>query len=83
MLCKLSVLVLLLALAGTSRSSEVNRKSEEVLLNSEVLNKKLLPNVKHLLKEVGDGNRQKFLRLVDGLRVDGYKFVDGKLTKKF
>lgn len=78
MFSKLSVLTLLvIALAGISRSSEVNRKNEEVLLNSEVLNKKLLPNVKRLLKEGGDGNRQKFLRLVDGLSVDGYKFVDG------
>lgn len=80
MLCKLSVLALLLALAGISRSSEVNRKSDEALLNSEVLGKKLLPNVKHLLKEGGDGSRQKFLRLVDGLRIDGYKFVDGKVS---
>lgn len=74
------MLALLSALVNISRSSEVHQsvqKNEEVLLNSEVLNKKILPSVKHLLKENNDGNRQKFLHLLNGLEVDGYKFVDG------
>lgn len=81
MLSKLSVLALLLALVDVSRASEVNQsvqKNGDALINSAVLNKKLLPNVKHLLKEGSDGNRQKFLRLLDGLHIDGFKVVDGK-----
>lgn len=74
------VFVLFLAIVDISRSSEVHRSMHEhALLNSEVLNKKLLPDVKHLLKENSDGNnRQKFLHLLSSLDIDGYKFVNGK-----
>lgn len=75
MLGKLSMFAVLLALADVSRSSEVSQKN---LINSEVFSKKLLPSVKHLLKEGNDGNRQKFLRMLDGLDVDGYKKVSGE-----
>lgn len=81
MLCKLSVLTLFLALLDVSRSSEVNQsvhKIEHVQLNSEVLNKRLLPSVKHLMSGNSNGNREKFLRLLDGLQIDGFKFVDGE-----
>lgn len=81
MFTRLSLLALFLALLDISRSSEVLQsapKSEDVLVNSETLNKKLLPNVRHLLKDGNDGNRQKFLHLINELQVDGYKFVDGK-----
>jgi hypothetical protein len=76
MLRRLSVLALFLVLLDISRSSEVQ---QSVQMNEDVLvNKKLLPNIKHLLKDGSDGNRQKFLHLIDELQVDGYKFVDGK-----
>lgn len=77
----ISVLTLLLALLDISRSSEVSlsaQKSDSALINSQILNKKLLPNVKHLMTGGNDANRQKFLRLIDGLNVEGYKFVDGE-----
>lgn len=70
-----------MVLLDISRSSEVHQsvqKSEEILLNNEVLNKRLLPRVKHLLKDKSDGNRQKFLHLLDALDVEGYKIVDGE-----
>lgn len=71
--CNLSsVIVLFLVIVDVSRSSEVHHQSN-------VLNKKLLPDVKHLLKENSDGNRQKFLHLLSSLEVDGYKFVNGKV----
>lgn len=85
MLSTVSVLTLLLALLDISRSSEVNlsaQKSDSVLINSQILNKKLLPNVKHLMSSGNDANRQKFLRLVDGLNVEGYKFVDGECKRR-
>lgn len=81
MLSKVSVLTLFLALLDFSRSSEVNQsiqKPDNVQLNSQILNKKLLPSVKHLMTGGNDANRQKFLRLIDGLHVEGYKFVDGE-----
>lgn len=71
---------MLLVFIDTSRSSEVKspmQKNQDVLDNSEMLNKKVLPYVKHLLKDNGDGDRQKFLRLINGLEIDGYKIVDG------
>lgn len=74
MLSKLSALLLFWALIDISRSSEEHQsvqKIEDVLFN-----KKVLPRVKHLLKKNSDGNRQKFLHLLDGL--DGYKIVDGE-----
>lgn len=74
------MLALFLALLDISRSSEVlqsAQKSED----SEMLNKKLLPNVKHLLEDGSDSNRQKFLRLINALQADGYKIVDGKKKK--
>lgn len=81
MLSKVSVLTLFLALLDFSRSSEVNQsvqKNDNVPLNSQILSKKLLPNVKHLMTGGNEANRQKFLRLIDGLQVEGYKFVDGE-----
>lgn len=83
MLKKLSVVALILALVDMSRSNEVNlsvKKNQEVLNNREMLNKKLLPNVKQLLKDNSDGSRQKFLRLLDALEIEGYKVADGKWT---
>lgn len=80
-----AVLTLLLALLDISRSSEVNlsaQKSDSALINSAILNKKLLPNVKHLMTGNNDANRQKFLRLIDGLSVEGYKFVDGECKQR-
>ena len=77
MLKRLSILVLLLTLLDISRSSEVPQ-NEDAFLNRETLNKKILPSVKHLLKDGNNGNRQKFLHLINSLQVDGYKFVDGK-----
>lgn len=80
MLRKLSALLVIMVLIGISRSSEVHRSvktSKDSELNSEVLNKKLLPSVKHLLKDNTDGNRQKFLHLLDRLDIDGFKFVNG------
>jgi hypothetical protein len=77
--CTRLVFVLFLAIVDISRSTEVHRSvHEHALLNSEVLNKKLLPDVKHLLKGNSDGNRQKFLHLLSSLEIDGYKFVNGK-----
>lgn len=70
MLREFLVLALVLAIVNVSRSSEMT--------NSDVLNKKLLPSVNHLLKDHNDGNRQKFLRLLSQVDVDGYKFVDGE-----
>jgi hypothetical protein len=81
MLKRLSILALLLTLLDISSSSEVHQsaqRSEDEFLNHETLNKKILPSVKHLLKDGSDGNRQKFLHLISSLQVDGYKFVDGK-----
>lgn len=78
---RLSALALFLALLDISRSSEVLQSiqsSKDVLVNSETQNKKLLPNVKHLLKDGNDGTHQKFLHLINELQIDGYKFVDGK-----
>lgn len=81
MIKRLSIIALLLALVDISKSSEVLQsvqKSDDALVNSEMLQKKILPNVKHLLKSGNDGNRQKFLQLVNNLQVDGFKIVDGK-----
>jgi hypothetical protein len=80
MYCKqLTVLALFLVIVDISRSSEVHQTTHEhAVLNSDVLNKKLLPDVKHLLKGNSDGSRQKFLRLLSTLEVDGYKFVNGE-----
>lgn len=80
MLSKLSVVALLCALVNISISSEVNlsvQRNQNALTNSEMFNKKILPNVKQLLKGLNDGNRQKFLRIVDGIDVNDYKFSDG------
>jgi hypothetical protein len=71
-------LLCLAALIDVSRASEVPPKSERHAINSDVLNKKLLPDVRHLLKEKSDGNRQRFLHLLSSLEVDGYKLVNGK-----
>lgn len=77
---QLTVLALFLVIVDISRSSEVHQSvHEHTLLNSDVLNKKLLPDVMHLLKENSDGSRQKFLKLLSTLEVDDYKFVNGKL----
>lgn len=81
MLKRLSIVALLLTLLDISSSSEVPQtaqKSEDNFLNHDTLNKKVLPSVNHLLKDGGDGNRQKFLHLIKSLQVDGYKVVDGK-----
>lgn len=81
MLRQLLVLALILGVVDISKSNEVNpsvQKNQEVLHNSEMLSKKVLPNVKQLLKDNSDGNRQKFLHLLDALEVDGYKVADGK-----
>lgn len=85
MYCKqLTVLVLFLVIVDISRSSEVHKSvHEHALLNSDVLNKKLLPDVKHLLKGNSDGSRQKFLKLLSTLDVDGYKFVNGMFFEIF
>lgn len=77
----LSVLALILALVDISRSNELNhhdRKNQDIIENSETMNKKLLPNVKQLLKDNTDGNRQKFLRMLNALEVEGYKVADGR-----
>lgn len=76
MLSKLSALLLFWALIDISRSGEVHQPVQKI--DEVSLNKKFLPRVKHLLKENSDGNRQKFLHLLDELEVDGYKFVDGE-----
>lgn len=76
-----AIFILVLAIVNISSTSEVHQsaqKNEQILLNHDVMNKKLLPDVKHLLKENSDGNRQKFLHLLNSLEVDGYKFVNGK-----
>lgn len=79
MYCKVTVLALFLVIVDISRSSEVHPTvHEHTLLNSDVLNKKLLPDVKHLLKGNSDGSRQKFLKLLSTLEVDGFKFVNGE-----
>lgn len=85
MFCKLvTVLVLFLVFVDISRSSEVHQPvHEHTLINGDVLNKKLLPDVKHLLKGNSDGSRQRFLRLLSGLEVDGYKVVSGKEKFEF
>ncbi|CAG9799046.1 unnamed protein product [Chironomus riparius] len=70
------IALLFLVLIDISISSEVQKNNEKRLINSEVLNKKLLPDVKHLMKDNIDGNRQKFLHLLNDLEVDGYKFVN-------
>lgn len=72
------IALLFLVLIDISISSEVQKNNEKRLINSEVLNKKLLPDVKHLMKDNIDGNRQKFLHLLNDLEIDGYKFVNGK-----
>lgn len=78
-----TVLVLFLVFVDISRSSEVHQPvHEHTLINGDVLNKKLLPDVKHLLKGNSDGSRQRFLRLLSGLEVDGYKVVSGKKNFK-
>lgn len=77
--CNLAVFVLFLVIVDNSRSSEVQQSvHDHAVLNGDILNKKLLPDVKHLLKENNDGSRQKFLHLLSSLEVDGYKFVNGK-----
>lgn len=76
MLSKLSVLLFFWALLDFSRSIEVHQpvqKIEEVLVH-----KFFLPRVEYLLEENSDGNRQKFLHLLDGLEIGGYKFVNGE-----
>jgi hypothetical protein len=75
---KISLIALLLVALDVSMASEVPQHSERHLMNSDVLNKKLLPDVKHLLKENSDGNRQKFLHLLDSMDFEGYKFVNGE-----
>jgi len=72
------IALLFLVLIDFSISSEVQKNNEKRLINSEVLNKKLLPDVKHLMKDNIDGNRQKFLHLLNDLEANGYKFVNGK-----
>jgi hypothetical protein len=80
--CKrLSILLLFLAIASISSAVEVNRsvqKNENVLASDALNEKKLLPDIKHLLKENSDGNRQRFLHLIRSLENDGYKFVNGR-----
>ena len=81
---RLSVLVLILVIVDVSRSSEVHQSvHDDSVLNGDVLNKKLLPDIKHLLKENCDGNRQKFFHLLSSLEVDGYKFVNGKCELRY
>jgi hypothetical protein len=72
------IALLFLVLIDISISSEVQKNNEKKLINSDVLNKKLLPDVKHLMKDNIAGNRQKFLHLLNDLEADGYKFVNGK-----
>lgn len=72
------IALLFLVLIDISITSEVQKNNEKRLINSEVLNKKLLPDVKHLMKDNIDGNRQKFLHLLNDLEANGYKFVNGK-----
>lgn len=75
---RLSILALvMITLLDISRSSEVPQSSEK-FLNHDTLNKKILPSVKHLLKDGSDGNKQKFLHLINEVQVEGYKSVDGK-----
>jgi len=74
---RLLAVALFLALVNISSSSEVQQPNKQ-MINSDVMNKKLLPNVKHLLKDNSDGDRQRFLHLLDELEVEGYKFVNGK-----
>lgn len=71
------IALLFLVIIDISISSEVQSSSDKKLINSDVLNKKLLPDVKHLMKDIIDGDRQKFLHLLNNLEVDGYKFVNG------
>ena len=81
MMNKLYLLALFCALVKLSRSSEVNmsaQKNQNNLENSEMLNKKFLPNVKQLLKNNNDGDRHKFLRVLDGINIIDYEVVDGK-----
>ena len=81
---RLSVFVLILVIVDVSRSSEVHQSvHDDSVLNGDVLNKKLLPDIKHLLKENCDGNRQKFFHLLSSLEVDGYKFVNGKCELRY
>lgn len=81
---RLSVFVLILVIVDVSRSSEVHQSvHDDSILNGDVLNKKLLPDIKHLLKENCDGNRQKFFHLLSSLEVDGYKFVNGKCNLRY
>lgn len=81
---RLSVLVLILVIIDVSRSSEVHQSvHDNAVLNNDVLNKKLLPDIKHLLKENCDGNRQKFFHLLSSLEVGGYKFVNGKCELRY
>jgi hypothetical protein len=75
---QISIVLLFLAVVDISRS--VALQQQQNILNSDVINKKLLPDVKHLLKANNDGNRQKFLHLLNSLDVDGYKFVNGKCS---
>ena len=76
--CNLSVFILLSIFINFSISSEVLHQHEHKLLNSEVLNKKLLPDVKYLLKGNSGGDRQKFLQLLNSMDFEGFKFVSGE-----
>lgn len=80
MMTKLSVLVLLCTLVNISNSSEeiYFQRNQNTLINSKMLNKKILPNVKHLLKDNKESDRQKFLRILDGIDVDDYTISDGE-----
>lgn len=85
MLCKglYSVSVLIVVLVNVASASEVQSTIEvnanDKYINGEYLSKKILPNVQNLLNEqnIQDGDKMKFLNLVNDLEVEGYKKVDG------
>ncbi|CAO1359399.1 unnamed protein product [Diamesa hyperborea] len=79
MLCKgLSVLVLIVIASASEMQSTIGNNANEKYINSEYLSKKILPNVQNLLNEqnVQDGDKMKFLNLVNDLEVEGYTKVD-------
>lgn len=81
MLCKglYSVLVLIVIASASEMQLTIGNNANEKYINSEYLAKKILPNVQNLLNEqnVQDGDKMKFLNLVNELEVEGYKKVDG------
>ena len=83
MLCKglysVLVLIVIASASASEMQSTIGNNANEKYINSEYLSKKILPNVQNLLNEqnVQDGDKMKFLNLVNDLEVEGYKKVDG------